>query len=220
MARCPSQSPPVLPQAAEVLALVAHVQAQRRRRIAGRCTTTPVRNRTEARPLVAYARRYGERGERRAGLNPLLLRGILSAVLGAVAMTLSSTTEMHLRGRPPSETPGEAGNKLLSLFGVAKRTGESLTLLSTWVHWVYSSLWGIVFWMLLDPRMGGLDLWLAGLLFFALVWGTALLMLPVIGLAPPFWKWGGTEVALDAWHHLVYAAGTVAGWWLIGRAGR
>ena len=134
-------------------------------------------------------------------------------------MTLSSTTEMHLRRRPPSETPGEAGNKLLGLFGMARRTGETLTLLSTWVHWLYSSLWGLVFWILMDPSLAGLDLQVAGPVFFLLVWGVALLMLPALGLAPPFWRWGTIEIALDAWHHLVYACGTVAGWWLIGRAG-
>ena len=133
-------------------------------------------------------------------------------------MTLSSTTEMHLRGRPPSETPGVAGNKLLGLFGVAKRTGESLALLGTWVHWVYSTLWGIVLWLLMDPALGGLAPWVAGPVFFLLVWGFALVGLPSTGLTPPFWKWGWMEVAIDAWHHLVYAVGSVTGWWLIGLA--
>ena len=108
---------------------------------------------------------------------------------------------------------------LLGLFGVTKRTGDSLTLLSTWVHWVYSALWGFVLWILMDPALAGLDLRVAGPVFFLLVWGVALLMLPVLGLAPPFWKWGRTVIALDAWHHVVYVCGAVAGWWLIGRAG-
>lgn len=133
-------------------------------------------------------------------------------------MTLSSTSEMHMRGRPPSETPGQAGNKLLALFGVRPREGESLQLLGTWVHWTYSTLWGVVFWVLVDPEFGGLAPALAGPLFFLLVWGLALVGLPIVGLTPPFWKWGWREVAIDAWHHVVYAAGTVAGWWLIGYA--
>lgn len=151
-------------------------------------------------------------------MDPLLLRGWLAAVFGAVAMTLSSTTEMYLRGRPPSETPGKAGNKLLGLLGIAPLEGQRLTLLSTWVHWIYSTIWGSVFWLLMDPDLGGLGLFAAGPAFFALVWGMALLGLPALGLTPPFWRWGRKEVAIDAWHHVVYVAGTVAGWWLIGEA--
>jgi uncharacterized membrane protein YagU involved in acid resistance len=151
-------------------------------------------------------------------VDPLLLRGLLAAVLGAVAMTLSSTTEMYLRGRPPSETPGEAGNKLLGLFGLPRRTGRKLSLLSTWVHWIYSTIWGVVLWALLDSDLGGLGLAAGGLAFFALVWGAALVGLPATGLTPPFWRWGAREVAIDAWHHVVYTTGSVAGWWLIGKA--
>jgi hypothetical protein len=151
-------------------------------------------------------------------LNPLLLRGLLAAFLGTAAMTLSSTTEMHLRGRPPSETPGIAGNKLLRLFGLPAQRGARLTLLSTWVHWIYGTLWGGAFWALVDPELGGLGLGIAGPVFFALVWGAALVGLPTIALTPPFWKWGTKEIAIDAGHHVVYATGTVLGWWLIGRA--
>jgi len=151
-------------------------------------------------------------------VDPHLLRGLLAALLGAVAMTLSSTTEMHLRGRPPSETPGEAGNKLLGLFGQPRRTGRKLSLLSTWVHWIYSTIWGVALWALLDPDLGGLGLASGGVAFFALVWGAALVGLPATGLTPPFWRWGAREVAIDAWHHVVYAAGSVVGWWLIGQA--
>ena len=107
-------------------------------------------------------------------MDPLLLRGLLAAVLGAVAMTLSSSTEMYLRERPPSETPGEAGNKLLGLVGLPRQTGQRLTLLSTWVHWIYSTIWGVVLWLLVDPELGGLRLATAAPVFFALVWGIAL----------------------------------------------
>ena len=74
-------------------------------------------------------------------MNSLLLRALLSAFFGGAVMTLSSTSEMHLRGRPPSETPGEAGNKLLALFGAGPLTGTLLSLMSTWVHWIYSTVW-------------------------------------------------------------------------------
>ena len=153
-----------------------------------------------------------------AGLSPFLVRALVAAFLGTAVMTLSSTTEMHLRGRPESVTPGRAGNRLLALFGVPERTGSGLRLLGTWVHWTYGTAWGVIFWALMDPELAGLDLAAAGPVFFVLVWGAALAGLPWTGLAPPFWRWGAKEVAIDAWHHLTYAAGTVLGWWLIGRA--
>jgi hypothetical protein len=151
-------------------------------------------------------------------MSALLVRGLLSAFFGAAVMTLSSTTEMYLRGRPPSETPGEAGNKLLALFGIAPRKGTRFSLLGTSVHWIYSTAWGVVFWALVDPDLGGFSLATAGPVFFLLVWGVALVGLPITGLAPPFWKWGAIEMAIDAWHHVVYVVGTIVGWWLIGQA--
>ncbi len=33
-------------------------------------------------------------------------------------------------------------------------------------------------------------------------------MLPATGVAPPPWKWGATELAVDAVHHLVYVTAT------------
>ena len=41
---------------------------------------------------------------------------------------------------------------------------------------------------------------------FAAVYGTALVMLPALKVAPPVAEWGAEEIAIDAWHHLVYAA--------------
>lgn len=151
-------------------------------------------------------------------MDPLILRALLAAVFGTAVMTLSSTTEMHLRRRPPSQTPGEAGNRLLGLFGVAPRKGEELSLLSAWVHWVYGTLWGFPLWALMEPGLAGLDLVVAGPVFFVLVWAAALVGLPATGLAPPPWRWGAREVAIDGGHHAAYVLGVIVGWWLIGRA--
>jgi uncharacterized membrane protein YagU involved in acid resistance len=43
---------------------------------------------------------------------------------------------------------------------------------------------------------------------FGAVWGSEQVMLPTLGVAPPFWEWGAKEVAIDAFHHLVYAGST------------
>ncbi len=40
------------------------------------------------------------------------------------------------------------------------------------------------------------------------MWGVEQVMLPASGVAPPFWKWGAKEIAIDTFHHLVYASAT------------
>ena len=145
----------------------------------------------------------------------MLLRAILAAVFGTVAMTLSSTTEMQWVERPASVVPGLATARLLRPFGVREVKGRALDILATWTHWGYGALWGFAFWALVDPA--GLPLAAAGALFFLIVWGTEQVELPVLDLAPWPWKWGLKYNLIDAWHHAVYAAGTVAGWALLGQ---
>jgi hypothetical protein len=148
----------------------------------------------------------------------MLLRAILSAVIGTVAMTLSSTTEMQWVERPASVVPRLATAKLLRPFGIREVKGSrALDILATWTHWGYGILWGVVFWALIGPA--GLPLAAAGGLFFLIVWGTEQIQLPVLQLAPWPWRWGLKSNAIDAWHHAVYAAGTVTGWILLGHVG-
>ena len=52
---------------------------------------------------------------------------------------------------------------------------------------------------------------------FAAVWSTEQVMLPALGVAPPFWKWGAKEVAIDAFHHLVYVSATGIAYTLLDR---
>lgn len=42
----------------------------------------------------------------------------------------------------------------------------------------------------------------------AAVWGNALMMLPTLDVAPPVTMWSANEIAIDVFHHAVYAAGT------------
>jgi hypothetical protein len=147
----------------------------------------------------------------------MLLRAILAAVVGTVAMTLSSTTEMQWVERPASVVPGLATARLLRPFGIKEVKGRALDILATWTHWVYGALWGFVFWGLIDPA--SLPLAAAGVLFFLIVWGTEQIQLPVLELALWPWKWGLKYNAIDAWHHAVYAAGTVAAWAVLGHVG-
>ena len=45
-------------------------------------------------------------------------------------------------------------------------------------------------------------------MFFTAVWGTALVVLPTLDVAPPVTEQEPLETGIDAWHHLVYAAAT------------
>lgn len=72
------------------------------------------------------------------------------------------------------------------------------------VHWAYGTGWGAVrgvFATFLGPAA-------ADGAHFAVVWGGEQVMLPALEVAPPAMQWGKAEVAVDAWHHLVYVAAT------------
>lgn len=143
----------------------------------------------------------------------MILQAILAAVFGTVVMTLSSTTEMQVRGRAASTAPGRAVNKVLHLVGVPILEGRALEILSTWSHWLYGAAWGVAFWVL--AVVIGLPIAVAGVAFFFVVWLTEQVELPVLGIAPWSWTWGLKENLIDAGHHVAYAAGTVAGWVLL-----
>ena len=152
------------------------------------------------------------------------LHAILAAVLGTVAMTWSSTTEMYLEGRSESVVPGKATNKILRLIGVPEFADDSkaLKILSHLTHWIYGAAWGALYWVFVS--VADLNPVVAGVPFFLAVWIIEQIELPMLGIGVPWpWTWGKTDDGyvwkynlLDAWHHVVYAAGTVAGWYLIG----
>jgi hypothetical protein len=140
------------------------------------------------------------------GLNTLadtIGRGLAAGFAGTAAMTVSSTLEMKLRGRSPSTAPADATAKVLGIerFGDDAAKARFATL----VHWGYGSAWGVVRGLL---RLAGLPPTKATAAHLAAVWGNEAVMLPVLDVAPPFWTWGAEEVAIDVWHHVVYATAT------------
>ena len=66
-------------------------------------------------------------------------KGIFAGVAGTAVMTISSTIEMKLRGRPASSAPAQAATKVL---GVQPIDDESEARFSNLVHWGYGSAWG------------------------------------------------------------------------------
>jgi hypothetical protein len=68
--------------------------------------------------------------------------------------------------------------------------------------WGYGTSWGAVRGLIGAAGLEGKE---APVTHFLAVWGSEQVMLPALGVAPPFWQWGAKEVAIDAFHHLVYA---------------
>lgn len=142
-------------------------------------------------------------------------RGIVAGLIGTAAMTVSSTVEQRLRQRAASTAPARAASEVL---GVEKfRSDAHEQRFSTLVHWGYGTGWGTF-----RGVLGGLGLPapLATATHFTVMWGSELVMLPALDVAPPVTRWGADEVAIDAWHHVVHAAVTAAALrWLDRRGG-
>jgi hypothetical protein len=129
-------------------------------------------------------------------------------------MTISSTVEAKLRGRAPSSAPARATAKVLGIRefedGIAQARFSDLS------HWGYGTGWGVVRGLL---GATGMPARKATAAHGAAVWGGAQVMLPALEVAPPAVFWGKDEVAIDAFHHVVYAVATGLAYELIA-AGR
>lgn len=130
------------------------------------------------------------------------VRGLVAGAIGTAAMTISSTIEMKLRSRDPSSAPAHAATKVLR---IKPQGEEEKKRFSNFVHWSYGTSWGAVRGVLAALSFGPV----AGTaVHLGAVWGTELVMLPALDVAPPATEWGAKEVAIDGWHHLVYAVAT------------
>lgn len=130
-------------------------------------------------------------------------KGLFAGAAGTMAMTLSSTIESKLRDRSPSTVPAEAVEEVLDVEPVDEEAEQRLNRLT---HLGYGTAWGAPRGLLGLVGLGGVP---ATAAHFATVWGAGLVMLPALDLAPKPTRWGAKELAVDAWHHAVYA--TAAG---------
>jgi hypothetical protein len=129
--------------------------------------------------------------------------GLVAGAAGTAAMTLSSTLEMRWRGREPSAVPARAAAKVLGV----QPTGEAeRQRFATIVHWGYGTGWGAMRGVIGAAGCRGPR---AAALFFATVWASELVTLPLLAIGvPPVWRWSPAEIGIDAVHHLVYATVT------------
>ena len=129
-------------------------------------------------------------------------RGLAAGLAGTAVMTISSTIEQKLRRRPPSTAPADAAAKVLGIHSFPSATVKSA--FSNAVHWSYGTGWGAVR-ALLGRRLSP---GAATATHLAALWGSEQVMLPALEVAPPVTMWGREEVAIDGFHHLVYATAT------------
>ena len=132
-------------------------------------------------------------------------RGLVAGVAGTAAMTISSTVEARLRGRAFSTAPARATAKVLGI-----REFDSDLAQARWndlSHWAYGTGWGVLRGLLGATPMSSRA---ATLAHGAAIYGAAQVTLPALEVVAPSIFWGAREVAIDAFHHAVYAAATGA----------
>ncbi len=136
-------------------------------------------------------------------------KGLAAGLAGTAAMTLSSTLEAKLRHRQPSMTPAEVASTVLRVKPDDERAERRL---NTLVHWTYGTASGGLRGVLTSLGLGPVAGTAAHL---AAVWGAEQVVLPATDTAPPVNQWGKAEVAVDLFHHAVYAVATGAAFaWL------
>ena len=137
-------------------------------------------------------------------------RGLLAGFAGTAAMTVSSSAEARLRRRAPSTAPARATAKVLGIKEfdgpVAQARWNDLS------HWGYGTGWGVVRGLL---AAAGLSPRAATAAHGAAIYCAAQVTLPALEVAPPAVFWGAREIAIDAFHHAVYATATGAVYRLI-----
>ncbi len=142
-------------------------------------------------------------------------KGLVAGFAGTAAMTVSSTVEARLRGRKPSSAPARATAKALGIASfeddVAAARFNDLS------HWGYGTSWGVVRGLLAAT---GMPARAATAAHGAAVWGSAQVTLPALEVAPPVVFWAPEEIAIDVFHHSVYAIATGLAYELLDSNGR
>jgi hypothetical protein len=137
-------------------------------------------------------------------------KGLIAGFAGTAAMTVSSTLEAKLRGRAPSSAPARATAKMLGIKefedGIAQARFNDLS------HWGYGTSWGVLRGLL---GATGMSPKTATAAHGAAIYGAAQVTLPALEIAPPSVFWAKEEIAIDAFHHAVYATATGVAYELI-----
>ena len=130
-------------------------------------------------------------------------KGLIAGFAGTAVMTVSSTLEAKLRGRKPSSAPARATAKALGI--AAFEDDVAAARFNDLSHWGYGTSWGVVRGLL---GAAGMPARAATAAHGAAIWGSAQVTLPALEVAPPVVFWAPEEIAIDIFHHTVYAIAT------------
>ena len=130
-------------------------------------------------------------------------KGLLAGLAATAAMTLSQMIEMKITKRGPSDATLKV---VEDTAGAKPASPQEKQKLSQEIHWSYGTAWGVARGIIGLTGLKGLP---ATLVHFGAVWGTALIMLPKDNAAKPINEEEPKAIAIDAFHHAVYA--TTAG---------
>jgi hypothetical protein len=142
-------------------------------------------------------------------------KGLVAGFAGTAAMTISSTLEAKLRKRTASSAPARATAKVLGIKEFEDEIASAR--FNDLSHWGYGTSWGVLRGLLaatgMSPRA-------ATAAHGAAIYGAAQVTLPALEIAPPVVFWPKEEIAIDAFHHLVYATATGLAYELISNGRR
>ena len=131
-------------------------------------------------------------------------KGLIAGLVGTAAITLSQTIERKITGKPTSFAPGDAASKALDIEASKM---EARKKFSDEVNWVYGTSWGSARGIL---SLLGLKGFPATAIHWVAIFYTAITIEPDFEVAPPINEWSKKDLALFAFHHVIYAA--TAGW--------
>jgi hypothetical protein len=157
-----------------------------------------------------------------------IVRGVSASAVGTLAMdTLLYRRYRHGGGRSPfltweSSEDVDSWDRAPAPALVAKRLLERLTkrevparyvrILNNATHWGYGLTTGAGYGLIAGCRKP--SVWY-GLPFGAAVWGSGYVVLPLLGVYEPIWKYDVETLEKDLSAHLVFGTATAATFWLL-----
>ncbi|RDV13558.1 hypothetical protein DXT99_18640 [Pontibacter diazotrophicus] len=153
----------------------------------------------------------------------ILGKGLIAGFAGTAAITISQMIEMSITKRSMSDAPAKVGGKALGVEPRGKAELEKEKAASDkdeasdelkeevesnkeqfeqLMHFGYGTGWGVARSALDLADIRGVR---ASAIHFGAIWGTAQIMLPANNAAKPITEWSAKQIAIDLFHHAVYA---------------
>jgi uncharacterized membrane protein YagU involved in acid resistance len=160
----------------------------------------------------------------------LMTRGVVAGIVGTAFMTAWQEIVAHFRRHsmpkvlhqeenadPWEKAPAPAQVGRLFVNGVLKRDvpPARIPLFTNAVHWMFGTAMGGAYGFLHGTLRGRAAL--DGPAFGLSVWAQSYATLVPLGLYKPPWQYPAKSIAKDISYHLVYGAGTAAGYKLVER---